>query len=42
MSVWLSEDATAIVARLRYDPSTNQIVGILLPTNNNGSPIPFR
>lgn len=41
-SVWISEDATAIVSKLTYDPKTNQVVGILLPTNTKGCPIPFR
>lgn len=40
--VWLSEDATAIVPKIKYDPKTNQVVGILLPTYKYGSPIPFR
>lgn len=41
--VWLSEDATALISRISYDPMTNQIVGIVLPTDsNNGCPIPFR
>lgn len=40
--VWLSEDATALISRINYDPVTNQIVGIILPTDNNGCPIPFR
>lgn len=42
-SIWLSEDATAVISKIKYDPATNQLVGILLPTNtSNGSPIPFR
>lgn len=41
-TVWLSEDATAIVSKATYDPITNQIVGIVLPLNHYGSPIPFR
>lgn len=40
--VWISEDATAINPKIKYDPKTNQIVGILLPTNENGLPVPFR
>lgn len=40
-SIWISEDATAIVAKINYDPKTNQLVGILLPSKN-GCPIPFR
>lgn len=41
-SVWLSEDATAIVSKVKYDPKTNQMVGLLLPLHKNtGCPIPF-
>lgn len=41
-SVWLSEDATAIVSKVKYDPVTNQIVGVVLPLNkSNGCPISF-
>lgn len=40
--VWISEDATAIISKIKYDPITNQLVGILLPINKNGNPIPFR
>lgn len=39
--VWLSEDATAIIRRISYDPKTNQLIGILLPLNKDGCPIPF-
>lgn len=39
--IWLSEDATAIVHKISYDPTTNQLVGILLPLDKNGCPIPF-
>lgn len=41
-SVWLSEDATALMPKIKYDPTTDQIVGILLPMNENGLPTPFR
>lgn len=40
--VWISEDGTAITARISYDPKTNQLVGIVLPLNSNGCPVPFR
>lgn len=41
-SVWLSEDATAIISRVKYDPKTNQMIGLLLPLDkDNGCPIPF-
>lgn len=29
--VWLSEDATAITAKVTYDPKTNQLIGLVLP-----------
>lgn len=41
-AIWISEDATAIIPEYKYDPETNQIVGILLPKDKNGCPIPFR
>lgn len=41
-NVWLSEDATAIVQKISYDPKTNQLVGIVLPFNSEGNPKPFR
>ena len=39
--VWLSEDATRIVGRIVYDGVANQIVGCLLPFDNNGMPMAF-
>lgn len=40
--VWLSEDGTGIVPRVEYDPATNQLVGLVLPTNNaSGMPVRF-
>lgn len=40
--VWLSEDATAIVSKVEFDPKTNQMIGLVLPINSeNGMPIPF-
>lgn len=39
--VWLSEDASGIVAQVTYDPSTNQLIGLVLPKNKNGMPTPF-
>lgn len=38
MVVWVSEDGTRITGRLQYDPGTNQIVGLLLPLDENGMP----
>lgn len=37
-SVFLSEDASGIVKRITYDPKTNQMVGLVLPLNENGMP----
>lgn len=38
--VWISEDATAITAKVNYDPSTDQLVGITLPIDSKtGCPI---
>lgn len=40
--VWLSEDATAIVTKVDFDPKSNQMIGLVLPTNSEtGMPIPF-
>lgn len=40
--VWISEDATAITAKVSYDPFTNQLIGITLPiSTKDGCPIPL-
>lgn len=40
--VWLSEDATGIVAKVEFDPKTNQMVGLVLPINpTTGMPEAF-
>lgn len=39
--VSLSEDATRVINRVQYDSSTNQLIGFVLPTDQNGLPIPF-
>lgn len=39
--VWLSEDASGIVSHVAYDQSTNQLVGLVLPLDKNGMPVPF-
>lgn len=40
--VWLSEDATGISTKVEFDPKTNQMVGLVLPTDSTtGMPIPF-
>lgn len=40
--VWLSEDASGVVAKVQYDPTTNQLVGLVLPMDDNkGMPISF-
>lgn len=40
--VWLCEDGTGINSKVEYHPSTNQLVGLVLPTNSTtGMPIPF-
>lgn len=38
-SVWLSEDASGIIAKIEYDPMTNQLIGLVLPFNNDGIPV---
>lgn len=39
--VWLSEDASGIVAQVTYDPATNQLIGLVLPKDKNGMPMTF-
>jgi len=39
--VWLSEDATRITGRIQYDSSTNQLIGFVLPFDDQGMPIVF-
>lgn len=40
--VWLSEDATAIIQKVTYDPTTNQMIGLVLPRDKiTGCPKPF-
>lgn len=36
--VHVSEDDTKLSERLRYDPKTNQVLGLQLPLNNDGIP----
>lgn len=37
--VWISEDVTRITGKIQYNPSTNQLVGLILPLNEHGMPI---
>lgn len=40
--VWLSEDASALTCKVTYNPSTNEMVGLVLPTDKKtGCPKPF-
>lgn len=41
VKVWLSEDATKIVNKIQYDPTTDQIIGLVLPIDSTGMSIPF-
>lgn len=37
--IWLCEDASGIVSKIQYDPTLDQLVGIVLPLDeNNGCP----
>lgn len=41
--VWLSEDASGIVSKVEHDPNSNQLVGLVLPTDlKTGMPISFK
>lgn len=40
--IWLCEDGTGIVAKVSYDSTTNQLIGIVLPTcQKTGIPASF-
>lgn len=40
--IWLSEDASGIIPTVAYDPSSNQLIGLVLPINERtGMPITF-
>lgn len=40
--VWLAEDGSGIVAKVSFDSTTNQLVGLVLPIDENtGMPITF-
>lgn len=40
LSVFISEDQTAILRKIQYDPKSNKLVGVLLPKDkNSGFPI---
>lgn len=41
LSIYLSEDGSGLVKRVVYDVKTNQLVGIVLPLNQNGMPRTF-
>lgn len=41
MWVSLSEDGTRVDNRVQYDSRTNQLIGFILPMDQNGMPIPF-
>lgn len=39
--IWLSEDASGIVPKVSYHSATNQLVGLMLPIDQTGCPMPF-
>lgn len=39
LAVFISEDATRNVGKVCYNPATNQLIGFVLPLNNNGMPV---
>lgn len=39
--VSLSEDATFVVDRVQFNSKKNQLIGFVLPINQNGMPVPF-
>ena len=36
--VWISDDSTGLINRIRYHGATNQVVGFVLPLDQNGMP----
>lgn len=36
--LWVSDDSTGLVNRIRYDRKTNKVVGFVLPYDDNGMP----
>lgn len=39
--MWVSEDATVMSGQVQYDPTTNQVVGLVLPLNENSMPLTY-
>lgn len=40
--VWLAEDGTGIVAKVDFDPNTNQMIGLVLPMDpTTGMPLAY-
>lgn len=39
--VWLAEDGSGIVSKVEFDPTTNQMVGLVLPINTNDMPVTY-
>lgn len=39
--MWLRGDATRITGRVQYDSPSNQLIGIVLPFDDNGMPVAF-
>lgn len=37
--VWISQDATRCTGKVQYNSKTNELVGLVLPTNKNSMPI---
>lgn len=37
--IWLSEDASGIISRVSYHSPSNNLVGLVLPLDENGMPI---
>lgn len=36
--IWLAEDATGLVPKIQYDSTSNHLIGIVLPFDENGIP----
>lgn len=38
LTVYISEDASGIIKKVVYDARSNQLIGLVLPTNQYGMP----
>lgn len=39
LKVWISKDVTRCIGKVQYNPKTNELIGLVLPTDENSMPI---